>query len=488
MHRCVEAVIKPLTARERPPNLLVGVWHTKDHPPANGVGGRGRSQACLVWGWPFVGADAGPYDGGVAVFDDDPTGTQSAAGVSVALDLSREHLLGLLRDRRPTSLYLSTNARSLPAAATQSLVARLASQVVAAWPDVQLVLRGDSTLRGHLLPEYLGAAGEGRPPLLLVPAMPEAGRVTRGGHHYLARGDREVPLDQTEYSRDGDFGFTTSDLARWAEERSAGLFAASRALLISLERLHAEGAAAIEKTLRAAEEPGAPVVCVADAADESDLEQIRLGLSLARAAGVRAVLRCAPPLAALVAGRRARSLVAVPSSQRLLVLAGSYVPLSTAQLVEVERRYPGSGVCVELDRLLEAPAEEGRRLAREVEARWRSTPRAVVFTPRRPPAGGVLADGLGRRVAEGLARVLHYLDEPPDLVVAKGGITAAVVAQVGLGGRTAWVVGPPAAGLSLWQVPDPFAEPAARSTPCVVFPGNVGGPHALAELMARASA
>ena len=49
-------------------------------------------------------------------------------------------------------------------------------------PDAAVVLRGDSTLRGHLLEEYLGlrdvVTPSGWPVLLLVPALPSAGRIT----------------------------------------------------------------------------------------------------------------------------------------------------------------------------------------------------------------------------------------------------------------------------------------------------------------------
>ncbi len=191
-----------------------------------------------------------------------------------------------------------------------------------------------------------------------------------------------------------------------------------------------------------------------DATDEEDLEIAALGLGLAWADGLDVVARTAPPLAAVLAGRRARSFVApTTGKRRILVVAGSYVPLTTLQLAELEERHPGSLVETDVARLLEDPVREGRRLASEVESRFEGAPVAVVATPRIAPSASLVADGLGERVARGLAGVLDELDGPVDVLVGKGGVTSAVLARHGLHWASAWVVGPPRRGLSWWQVP-----------------------------------
>ena len=60
----------------------------------------------------------------------------------------------------------------------------------------------------------------------------------------------------------------------------------------------------------------------------------------------------------------------------------------------------------------------------------------------------------------------------------KGGITSAVVLRRGLGAKAASVIGPVAAGASLWR-----AHGADGEVPCVVVPGNVGGASLLADLV-----
>ena len=106
------------------------------------------------------------------------------------------------------------------------------ARALAGAPDARLVLRGDSTLRGHLLEEYRGVSatsicpGEW-PPLLLVPALPSAGRVTVGGVHLFERDGRRVPLHETEYARDGVFALrATRGCSRGRRSARDGLFAA----------------------------------------------------------------------------------------------------------------------------------------------------------------------------------------------------------------------------------------------------------------------
>src|SRR4029077_2099967 len=98
-----------------------------------------------------------------------------------------------------------------------------ASAARAAFPDARLLLRGDSTLRGHVYEEYdaartaLGHPG-GAVPLLLVPAFPAAGRVTVDGVHLLERDGARVPLHDTEYATDGALAYADARLAQWADD------------------------------------------------------------------------------------------------------------------------------------------------------------------------------------------------------------------------------------------------------------------------------
>ena len=111
------------------------------------------------------------------------------------------------------SVHLITNTRALPAERVCRFIADATRAALEGAPGAAVVLRGDSTLRGHSLEEYLGVrdvvAPAGRPVLLLAPALPSAGRVTVGGVHLFDRDGRRTALHETEYARDGVFAYST---------------------------------------------------------------------------------------------------------------------------------------------------------------------------------------------------------------------------------------------------------------------------------------
>ena len=113
---------------------------------------------------------------------------------------------------------------------------------------------------------------------------------------------------------------------------------------------------------------------------------------------------------------------------------------------------------------------EVQRAAAEISVRLERDGLAVVATPAGRPA----SIEAGERVATHLANVVRAIDPPPGAVLAKGGITAAVTAHLGLGARSALVRGPLVDGVALWE---------AGGMPYVVFPGNVGSDGTLLEVV-----
>jgi uncharacterized protein YgbK (DUF1537 family) len=412
-----------------------------------------------------------------AVLDDDPTGTQAMADVPIVLDWADDAVATAVREDDP-SVHLLTNSRAHPPAAAAAVTASAARAARAAFPDARLLLRGDSTLRGHVYEEYDAARTalghpHGAVPLLLVPAFPAAGRVTVDGVHLLERDGGRVPLHDTEYATDGALAYADARLARWADDRSGGRLAAADAVEIPLAVVRTDGRRAVCEALLAASGKGRPAVVVPDAETGADLEVIAAGLRAAEAQ-VPVLARCAPAFAAVLTGTAARGPAAPPEAGRgVLVLCGSFVPTTTAQLAELDRAWPGRTVVADVRALAGAGSgDEVQRLAAAATALLDGDGPAIVATPRDRDPALVDADSQ-RRVASALARVARLV--PADVVVAKGGITSAVTAREGLGARTARVVGPIATGVSRWQLPDGPAY-------CVV-PGNVGGPGLLVEVV-----
>lgn len=418
----------------------------------------------------------------LVVIDDDPTGAQSEADVPMLLSWSQPLLRGAAK-RRPRALHLLTNSRALERADAYRVVREAAEASVATLPDADLVLRGDSTLRGHVGEEYRalrdGAFDGDDTALMLVPALPAAGRVTLDGVHRIERNGGSQPLHETEYARDGDFSYGSSRLLEWAEERTAGYFRAADGQELQLAELRAGGPDAVAAALSHTA-ARAPAVFAPDACTDDDLDLIAGGLRAALAGQTRVIVRCAPAFVARLAGSAAPGLVAAPRAHRgLLVACGSYVPTSTRQLRRLVDRHPGRLVELPTGALASADPERENAIERAVAAAAQRIDEggvAIVATSRAPDPRGL---AFGERIADGLARVVAQLRSRVDVVLSKGGITSAINLRRGLGAESAQVIGPVVPGISLWQVMVPEGIPMSY----VVFPGNVGGDDALVEVV-----
>jgi uncharacterized protein YgbK (DUF1537 family) len=414
----------------------------------------------------------------VVVLDDDATGVQTLARVRVLLRWDSDRVQRALADR--LAVHLITNVRALPREAAFDVTAEAARTAHSAVPAALLILRGDSTLRGHLREEVLALAEvvtPGRlPPLLLVPALPTAGRITIGGVHLLERGGRRIPLHETEYASDGEFRYTSARVLAWAEERTAGLVQASDGRELQLDELRAGGPSLVAEALRELEHAGRPAALVPDVEDISDLELVARGYERALEAGVTALVRCAPAFAGLLSGATADSSASAPQAERVLVVCGSYMPGSTAQLQALVDDHPGSLVEVDVHALASgSPEREVARAAAAASSLLEAGPVAVLATPReRPPGTETLSSG--ERISVGLARAAGSVSPRPSCVVVKGGITSYVTLRDGFGAAEADVVGPMLPGVSVWRADD---------LDYVVVPGNVGDERLLAEVVAR---
>lgn len=419
------------------------------------------------------------------VLDDDPTGTQAMADVPVLLRWDRGQLERLLEEEERV-VHLITNSRALPAEEARAVVEDAARTARQAAPEAHVILRGDSTLRGHLLAEYLAVRAvrasalrdAAFPVLLLVPALPAAGRVTVGGVHFLEHAGQRTPLHETEYARDPAFGYGDARLLAWAEERSGGFFPADAGSEILLGDLRRRGPQAVTDALRAVG-GGRPAVCAADAEDVEDLRSIAAGLRAAEADGADVIVRCAPTFAGVLSDKLAVGTAPMPSADGpVLVVCGSYVPATTRQLAALT----SEPVEADVRRLASrSPQREIRRLADQTSARLEADGYAVLATPRERPTGTEDLEAQ-RRIAHNFAAVVGRLRTTPGMMVVKGGVTSAVTAVRGLGVEGAHVVGPVADGVGLWRIERPGASPL----PYLVVPGNVGDDDLLARLVSVA--
>lgn len=420
----------------------------------------------------------------IGVLDDDPTGPQGAADVPVLLDWDAAAVRAV--SGGPVA-YLLTNTRALDPSEAKALTYAAARAVAEGAPGTAVIMRGDSTLRAHLVEEYLAvrdALHPGRwPALLLVPALPNAGRVTRDGVHYLEDAHGSRPLHETEYATDPAFGYPSADLLLWAEHRSEGIFRAADGTRVPLSVVRAlDGAKHVRDALMAnTGHPDRATVVVPDAETDADLAVIAAGWRLALAAGAEVLVRSGPAFAAVASGCAATRLVVQPRFARTLVVCGSHVPLAARQLEHLEAALGIRPIEVSAAALAcRSPGvREGEvaRAAAAVSGDLDARNVALLTTPR--VRTSALRELLaGRDVAGGVAAVVASIPSPPTGAIVKGGITSATIARSGFGARTARVVGPVAPGVSLWQLQLPTGE-----VPFLVIPGNVGEDDTMTSLV-----
>jgi uncharacterized protein YgbK (DUF1537 family) len=139
----------------------------------------------------------------------------------------------------------------------------------------------------------------------LIPYFEAGGRYTINDVHYVAEGDRLVPAAETPFARDAAFGYRSSNLQDYIEEKTAGRVKAAAVASITLDHLRRGGPATVANTLRSLP---ANSVCVVNAAAPRDLDMFVAGLLEAEAEGKRYLFRTAAQFVAARLGLESRPL------------------------------------------------------------------------------------------------------------------------------------------------------------------------------------
>ena len=460
----------------------------------------------------------------LVVLDDDPTGTQTVHDVPVLTVWDVDTLRAELAQPGPC-FYILTNSRSLTPDAARGLCREIARNLrgaagAAAFqpPSVgqapgggckaavpfTIVSRSDSTLRGHypletdVLAEELGPFAA----TILIPYFEAGGRYTVGDVHYVAEGDVLVPAAETPFARDAAFGYRSSNLRDYVEEKTAGRVKAAEVESVTLDDLRREGPATVTTKLLSLP---AHSVCIVNAATGRDLEVFVAGLAEAEAQGRRYLFRTAAQFVAARLGLEPRALwrnpgaaaFQPPSGGRLeshpaenrlggLTVVGSYVPKSTAQLDALLANPELVRVEASVADLLNSTrrAMEVSRVASQTNLSLAAGRDVVVFTSRQLITGHDAAASLdiGAKVSNALVEVVRRLEVRPRYLIAKGGITSSDLATKGLGVKRARVLGQILPGVPVWEL---GPETKFPGLPYVVFPGNVGGPEALQDAVLK---
>lgn len=435
----------------------------------------------------------------VIVLDDDPTGSQSVQGVPVLTRWNSQDLRWAF-EQSTQSFFILTNTRGLNDVEAQTTLKDVSESIERVASELglhyELITRSDSTLRGHfpletdVLSDRSRAAGAPYDALLIIPAYVEAGRVTENDVHYVRDGDAFVPVGQTNYARDATFGFVSSDLRDYVQEKTSSRIMAADVVSLSLDDIRVGG---VEKVRDVILSCANETPIVVNAIEESDLDVVVLGLVQAEEAGARVLCRTGPSFVAARLGLNGRApltheqiFAAGERSGNGLVVVGSHVQLTTLQVARLMEELPDIEV-VELDvpKLLD-PTQSADEMARCGDALVTALKRAdtLLVSSRQQVIGdsGYSSLVIAQTVSQALVTLTaRTVDEVPiGWVMAKGGITSSDIATGGLKIRRATVVGQLFPGIvSVW-VHEGGNGRGLRGLPYVVFAGNVGDDSTLA--------
>ncbi|WP_244897351.1 four-carbon acid sugar kinase family protein [Marinococcus halophilus] len=422
--------------------------------------------------------------------DDDPTGVQTVHGVPVYTDWEESTIREAFDDERQL-VFILTNSRSFSEAETIKVHTDIAERIARVSEEKNhpflLISRGDSTLRGHypleteVLKDTLEAqTGNTVDGEVLLPFFEQGNRRTVGDVHYIQQGEAFVPVADTEFAKDRMFGFVSSHLGEYIEEKTNGRYKKEDVISISIDELRALDFEAIEAKL---EEASAFQKIVVNAVSETDVKVFCTSLFRAVQNRKSFLFRTAATFTKEIGGitRKpyldANGLFREESDNGGLIIIGSHVKKSTEQLEVLQQltniqfvEFQCSSVLAE-----ESFQAETRRVQQIVDDSITQGTTVCVYTSReRLDLGEHRKEeelALSVKISDAVTNFVKNAAHQPAFVVAKGGITSSDVGTKGLLVKKAEVLGQIAPGVPVWQTDDKSRFP---DIPYVIFPGNVG--------------
>ena len=437
----------------------------------------------------------------LVVLDDDPTGVQTVHDVSVYTDWEEESIRKGFEEKE-AMFFILTNSRSFSVEETtkvhQDIAARVAKVARELGQDFMIISRGDSTLRGHypletqLLADGLtkneGVVIDGE---IICPFFPEGGRYTMDNIHYVKEQENLVPAGMTEFAKDKTFGYKSSDLTEYVEEKTEGKYHKEDCITISLDELNALDVQGIKDKLMSAQNMAKIIV---NAVSYADLKVFCAALVLAMKAGKHYMARTAAAFTKVM-GRISdqpllgRAQLEGDTKNGGIVLIGSHVKKTTDQLnclkkldgqadfmeFQVNTVFEENGLEKEVERTVKA-AEEKILSGRTV----------VIYTSRQLLAPENMTPEeklhISVKISNAVTSIIGKLSVKPKFIIAKGGITSSDVGTKALRVKKARVMGQVKKGIPVWMTGEESKFPGM---PYIIFPGNVGEVSTLKEIVEK---
>lgn len=487
----------------------------------------------------------------LVILDDDPTGTQTCHDINV-LTMWDIDLLATEFRSESKGFFILTNSRALPSSEARALVSEILQNVSRAASltgnKFEVVLRGDSTLRGHFLEEIEAHINTiGSPDAWIVaPFFEHGGRYTIDDVHYVADEGTLVPAANTPFAKDKSFGYRSSNLSQYVLEKAGSRFSKKDVLSVSLEDIRLGGIPAIEQKLLLAPKGG---ILIVNAVKEEDMllfclalsegtcksllislngEQADIHTPVRKRHQLRFGYRTGASFVSSCLGIPQRPFILpkeipvtmVARKTGGLIVVGSYVPKSTKQVqcliersgsnlttlkVEVPallselKEYPNIPTMLQHSVTLQEIIKSASKCLQDGRDVLVMTSRDLVTmestdATSSQPINRLTDLEINTLTANALVYILRHLTVCPRYLLSKGGVTSSDAATAGIGLKRARVLGQAALGVPVWlpQNEEDFKtldqggrEVRWTQLPLIVFPGNVGQESSLAEVVER---
>ena len=404
----------------------------------------------------------------IIVLDDDPTGVQTVHDISVYTNWDYDSIYQGFAEKNKI-FYILTNSRAFTEEQTIKVHQEIARNIIKVAKEQQksyiIVNRSDSTLRGHYplenkvlknvieFEDDISIDGE-----ILCPYFKEGGRFTINNIHYVKYDGELIPVGQTEFARDKTFGYKSSDLRCYIEEKTKGEYKANDVVVISLEELRDQNFNQITKKLLFAKNFTKIIV---NAIDACDLKIFVIALYRAINQGKNFTFRTAAGLVKELAGisdkalLTRKDLITEDNGHGGIVIVGSHTTKTTKQLELLKDIKELEFIEFNSDLVLDEEAfniEVKRVLTLKDDTKEKALIRSV-------------------KISSAVQSLVGNLSIVPTFVVAKGGITSSDIGTKALNVKKAFVLGQIQPGIPVWQTDN---GSKFKKIPYIIFPGNVG--------------
>lgn len=422
------------------------------------------------------------------VLDDDPTGIQTVHDVLVLINYDYNLLCEAFKDPREM-FYISTNSRAFSEQETIKYHVKLIQMICDIARelniDFTIISRGDSSLRGHfplegeVIKKVLNDNGYSIDGEIICPYL-DGIRKTVDDVHYVINNGIEIPVGESEFAKDKTFGFKSSNLKDYVEEKTKGSYKACDCISIGLDDEFI-----VDKLNSVTNFNKVIVNCVS-------MNDLKKFVDAYKQTNKKFLFRCAASLVKELGNIKdipyLDSKKCISYGSGGLILAGSHVKNTSDQLAYL-RQHDSNVDYVEFNQhevLNNNLHNEAIRCAKLIDEKLRQN-KTVLLATRRDRVDFPGDDKekqleMAVSISKELTGILSLLKVRPSFLISKGGITSYDCLSIDLDVKKALALGQIEKNVGVIRILD---DSKFKDMPVVIFPGNVGSVDTLYKITER---